>query len=245
MGTMVDYAYRFSGSPKAIAAARAAIEELQAKYADVSGNGNCEFSTQPKRRKDGSLSWGCYATGGIGDFESAVAALTRNSDLRCHAYWGCTDGDSASALNFVERGKWRKMGAWRADIGIEAALAIERLSAAPDAQALLALVDALRVATNDGWDEDDYPWLLKASVVGAAISAALARHHLIREERVVAALMRIKSGLADARVDLRGFRAGSAADRRGVDQLLATIEGLEIAKAIAPAKPRARRAMAL
>lgn len=246
MGTMVDYAYRFEGSSEAIASARAAIETLRDKHADVSGNGNCDFRFKPARGKDGSLSWRCYATGDIRDFDARVAKLTKTSDLRCHAYWGCTDGDSASALNFVERGKWRKMGAWPADIGIAAALAIRDLSAGADVEALLALVDALRVATSDGWDEDDYPWLLKAAVAATAISAALSSHRdLIRDESVVKALLKINGSLGDARDDLEQFGAGRATDRQGVARLLATIEGLEIARAVPVPKSRARSAMAL
>lgn len=246
MGTMVDYAYRFEGSTEAIAAARAAIKALQATHADVSGNGNCDFNLKPARGKDGSLSWRCYATGGIGDFEARVAKLTRTADLRCHAYWGCTDGDSASALNLVERGRWAKMGAWPADIGIGAALAIRELAAAPNTAALLALVGALRVATSDGWDEDDYPWLLKAAVVAAAISTALSSHRdLIRDKAVVTALLKIRGPLADARDDLEGFGAGRASDRRGAARLLATIEGLEIAHAVPEARSRPRSSLAL
>jgi hypothetical protein len=246
MGTMVDYAYRFEGSSESIALARAAIEALQAKFAHVSGNGNCDFSLKPAGVKNGSLSWRCYATGGIGDFDARVAKLTKSSDLRCYAYWGCTDGDSASALNFVERGKWRKMGAWPADIGIQAAVAIRDLSASANVAALLALVDALRVATSDGWDEDDYPWLLKAAVVATAISAAMARHRdLIGEGSVAKALLKIKSPLGDARDDLEQFGAGRASERQGVARLLATIEGLEIARAVPVPKSRARSAMAL
>ncbi len=246
MGTIVDYAYRFDGSPKAIASARAAIAAIQAKYAEVSCNGCCYFDKRPKRLKDGALSWACYATGGMDDFEASVAVLTRNSDLRCHAYWGCTDGESASALSLIERGERRKLGGWRADIGIEAALAIEQLSVKADVDALLALVDALRGATNDGWDEDDYPWLLKAALVGAVISMQLSKHQeLIDDARVAKALLRIKNALADARDDLNEFRAGSAAHRAEVDKLLSTIEGLEIAQAVPAPRPRARRAMAL
>ncbi|MES2633576.1 MAG: hypothetical protein V4669_11430 [Pseudomonadota bacterium] len=246
MGTMIDYAYRFEGSAEAIASARAAIESLQAKHADVSGNGNCDFRLEPARGKDGSLAWRCYATGGIKEFESSVAKLTKTSDLSCYAYWGCTDGDCASALNFVERGKWQKRGAWRAEIGIEAALAIRELAASANAGALLALVDALRVATSDGWDEDDYPWLLKAAVVASAISAALSSHRdLIREENVVKALLKIKGPLGDARDDLEQFGAGRPSERAGVARLLSTIEGLEIAQAVPEAKSRGRRAMAL
>lgn len=246
MGTMVDYAYRFEGSADAIALARAAIEALQAKHADVSGNGNCEFNMKPARGKDGSLSWRCYATGDIRDFDARVAKLTKTSDLRCYAYWGCTDGDSASALNYVERGGWETMGAWPADIGIQAAVAIRDLSASADVGALLALVDALRVATSDGWDEDDYPWLLKAAVVATAISAALSAHRdLVRDEGVAKALLKIKGPLGDARDDLEQFGAGRASDRRGAARLLAIIEGLEIARAVPEPKSRSRSAMAL
>lgn len=246
MGTMVDYSYRFRGSPGAIARARAAIKALQAKYAGVSGSGNCYFDNSPKRRNDGSVSWACYVTGGLDDFEACIKELTRSSDLRCDAYWGCTDGECSSALNHVAGGAWRKLGHWPAEIGIEAAMAIVRLSAAADAEAALALVDAVRVATNDGWDEDDYPWLLKAAVVGAALSGALAsRQELLLDARVIEALLRVKDALADARDDLNEYRAGRAADRRGVAQLLSTIEGLEIAQAVPASTTRGRRAMAL
>jgi hypothetical protein len=246
MGTMVDYAYRFEGSIEAIALARAAIEALQSKHADVSGNGNCDFSLKPLRGKDGSLSWRCYATGGVEDFESDIAKLTKTSDLRCLAYWGCTDGDSASALNCVERGKWRKMGAWPADIGIAAALAIRELSTSANVEGLLALLDALRVATNDGWDEDDYPWLLKAAVVATAISAALSSHpEMMGEQRVATALLRIRAALGDACNDLQEFGAGGAPERKGAVRLLSAIERLEIAQAVPEARSRARRALAL
>jgi hypothetical protein len=246
MGTMVDYAYRFEGSSEAIASARAAIEALQAKHADVSGNGNCDFRLKPTRGKDGSLSWRCYATGDIRDFDARVAKLTKTSDLRCYAYWGCTDGDSASALNIVERGRWASGGAWPADIGMQAAVAVRDLSSSANVGALLALVDALRVATSDGWDEDDYPWLLKAAVVATAISAALSSHRdLIREESVAKALLKIKGPLADARDDLEGFGAGRLSERRGAARLLAIIEGLEIARSIPEPRSRARSALAL
>jgi hypothetical protein len=250
MGTIIDYAYQFKGTPRAIASARAAIAAFQAENADVSGNGVCDFDAQPKRLKDGSLSWACYAKGDMDDFEESIAELTRRSDLRCLAYWGCTDGQCSSGLNHVARGEWEKLGQWAAEIGIEAALAIVRLSADASAdahaEAALALVGALRVACHDGWDEEDFPWLLKAGVVGAAISAALSsRQDLIEDARVIKALLQVKDALADARDDLYEYRAGRAADRRGVAHLLSTVEALEIAQAVPASKPRARRAMAL
>lgn len=247
MGTMIDYAYLFSGSPEAVASARAAIKAYQAEYSDVSGNGNCDFDMKPTRQAGGALLWRFYATGSVEDFDLSIDRLTASSNLVCHSYWGTNDGYCASALNVFESGAWTALAEWRADIGIDAALAIRKLATSADAAALLALVAALRVAASDGWDDDDYPWLLKAAVVADAISSALSAHgDLVSDAQVVKALLGIKRALRDVGDDLRRLRAGKAAQRREVDRLTAAVEALEIAQAVPrPASLRSRRAMAL
>jgi NifU-like protein involved in Fe-S cluster formation len=55
MGTIVDYAYRFDGSPKAVASARAAIAAIQAKYADVSSELRSELDAVAQREELASM----------------------------------------------------------------------------------------------------------------------------------------------------------------------------------------------
>ena len=246
MGTMVDFAYRFEGRSGEIEQARAAIEAFQAETADFSGNGDCEFGQKPKLEDDGAMTWHCYSTRQVNDFDDAIVSLTAVSSLRCIAYWGCTDGYSAAGLNRFENGAEFTDGEWEADIGLNAALAIRNLSVSSSVECLLVLVEALHVASRDGWDEDDYPWLLKAEVIAQAIMAALASHpNLVDAKLVSKALVEMKDALENVRESLKEFAGYDASSLQEIDGLLSIIEGWEIGRAVLEAACGKKRGFAI
>ena len=246
MGTMVDFAYRFEGRSDEIKQARAAIEAFQVETADFSGNGDCEFGQKPTMADDGGMTWHCYSTRHVNDFEAAIVSLTAVSSLRCIAYWGCTDGYSAAGLNRFENGAEFTDGEWEADIGLNAALAIRNLSVSSSVECLLVLVEALHVASRDGWDEDDYPWLLKADVIARAMLAALASHPNLADSKLVAeALVDMKNALEDVRESLKELAGYDASRLQEIDGLLSIIEGWEIGRAVPEAAPGKKRGFSI
>lgn len=241
MGTMVDYAYRFEGGANDIEKACAAIKAFQVENAAASGNGDHDFGVKPEIGDDGAMNWTCYTTRGMDDFDDAIVALTAQSDLRCLAYWGCTDGDNSGGLNLFEGGAADGIGEWGAEIGLDAALAMRKLSEAASVEALLTLVDSLEVAVKDGWDEDDFPWLLRAAVVAGAMAEALAAHAgLLQDKAVGKALLSMRPALEEVRKDLNLFHGPGTTELEGVGRLLSMIERMEIGAAAGPAPRRGR-----
>lgn len=243
MGTMIDYAYCFEGDTGALAQARSAIATLQAEVGHLSGNGSCEFLREPERR-DGAMFWRCYSTGNVDVFNDWLRVVSQTSGLRVHCYWGTTDGGSESGLNRIRMGLTEDLGHWDAEIGIDAAMAIDGLRKSPRPKWLLTLASVFDSAVGDGWDEDDFPWLLKAGLVAEEMMRAMLAHPELRGGNGVnEALIAMKPGLLEVRADLSEMACFTPKKLRLIDQLVSTVEALELGVET-PSAPESKRRVA-
>lgn len=233
MSTIVDFLYCFEGSPEQIAVARSAIEKFQIANAKYSGNGVCDFSYDPSLDDSGALTWHCYAKGELKDFDAAIQQLTHDGGLRVWAYWGTTDGFYESGLNLLQNGTLTQVASWDAEIGIKAAIAMVRLAQNPNAADLLVLTKRFDTALSDGWDEDDYPWLIAAEVMGQEINAILTSHpDLAKDKTLATALLGMKEPLREVRESLQEYAGREISELQDLDSLQAFIEALDLSRAL-------------
>lgn len=247
MGTIVDFSYRFEGEVKKIAKARAAIKKYQVDNAQYSGNGMCDYRSKPVLDESGALSWYCYAKNHMNDFDAILTPLTKGGGLRVWAYWGTTDGCSEAGLNLIENGIKDGVQGWDAEIGLDAAMAMVRLSETPTAQDLLVLIGRFNLALKDGWDEEDYPWLTVAELMATQIGMTLSLNAGFTKDRALAvALVEMKKKLLNkVRQSLVDYAGRAPSELGEIDGLLATIEALEIATSSTTAAPAAVNAQAI
>lgn len=240
MNTYVDFSYRIEGTPDDLAIARSAILDFQAECQGWDG-----MDDVPVTEKDGSLGWGGYTTMDIKPFNRRMANLTRGKAMRVWAYQGCTDGYCESGLSLFEKGSFRVVGRWEADFGIDSALAAMELSNGLDINAILILIDRVKIGCRDGWDEDEWMHLLAAGVCSLLVAQAVNEHpELLKSSMAAEELMGVCEDMQDARKALRKYKAMDKTAIKKIDGLLAAIEGLEIgtvAKTCQPAKRLAVR----
>lgn len=247
MSTIVDFSYRFEGEVKKIAKARAAIKKYQVDNAQYSGNGMCDYRSKPVLDESGALSWYCYAKNHMNDFDAILTPLTKGEGLRVWAYWGTTDGCSESGLNLIENGVMDGVQGWGAEIGLDAAMAMVRLSKTPTAQDLLILIRRFNLAVKDGWDEEDHPWLTVAELMATQIGRTLTLNAgFTKNETLAGALVDMQKKLRNAvRQSLVDYAGRAPSELGEIDGLLATIEALEIAPAAHAHAPGATNARAI
>ena len=232
MGTYVDTTYRFEGTSTDIELAREAVADIQAEYEDCDG-----LQYEPKLGDDGSLTWSGYGKLDVRLLDRRLAILTRGKGLRVWAYVGCTDGCCEGELSLFEKGSFRMVDRWAADIGLCSAVAAINLSKKSDIRSALVLIDRVRIADGDGWDEYDWSHLRAGGVCSLILANAVGEHpELLQSPKVVDALQRVGKAMADIRKHLRKFKAMKKSDIGQIDGLLAVIEGLEIASAAKPCK---------
>lgn len=237
MSTMMDFSYRFFGTVDELATARDAIGKLQAQYVGCNGDGDHDFSMEPELDDNGAMNWSGYTLDDTEDFEEQITAMTAGTNLSCFAYWGTTDGCSESALNLLVCGEGRGLGQWNAEIGICSAVAIAVLEKSAIAKELLVLIETFLIAEQDGWDEEDYPWLLRAEVLACAIATALELHPgLLSSKGVGKALARMKKPLKSVRGDLKDVAGFKASELAQIDQFQSIIESLELDGAVPKSK---------
>ena len=249
MGNRFDYSYRFEGTEKNIAKARAEIEKFQAAHAKGSGCGAYDFSFDIEDELSGALTWSCYAGHNMDKFEKILTRLSLVNGLRIWAYWGSDDGFWESRLNLFENKALHFVDKWDAPIGLEAALAIHRLSKSPAAEDLLILIDSFNLAVSEGSDEEDeddnddddecFNSRGLAKFLAVTIWKTVADHdELKNEEQCMKALLDIKTSLLKVRKHHIDIPSSPTPKGDGVEGLLATIEALELARA-APAAANA------
>lgn len=98
MGTCIDYAFRFGGNEAKTEKAREYIREVQARTAEYSGNGVCNFSADPHDAGEFEQ-WHCYCKSGDPTPDSLrekLIELTIGGDFKFWFYWDCTDGCNES-----------------------------------------------------------------------------------------------------------------------------------------------------
>ena len=249
MGNRFDYSYRFEGSAKKIAKARAAIEKFQAAHAEYSGCGSYDFSFDIEVELSGALTWNCYAGHNMDEFEKILTRLSQAGCLRIWAYWGSDDGFWESRLDLFENKTRRFVDKWDAPIGLEAALAIHRLSESSTAEDLLILIDSFNLAVSVGWDEGDEDdcWKFNSRDVAEFLAdtigkAVVHNFYLMNEELSLKALLGMKTSLLKVREHRIEVPSSLSPKGDGVDGLLATIEALEIALEATTAAPAAANA---
>lgn len=234
MSTYFDTSYLVHGTPAEIGTALAAIHAIQAEFASLD-----EMKVEPIiDQVSSSLTWHCYSNGGMEEYNDQLAKLTRGNAMSIWFYEGSTDGCCCGGLASIANGKVEVIDQFEADIGLSSAVASINLAGAPDVGAALTLVDRIRIARGDGWDEDDWAHLRAGGVSAVLLADALSKHpELLKSKPLAAALKRVGSGLKDIREDVALYAALEDGSLDKIDGLLAVIEGLEIAKGTKPSKP--------
>ncbi len=239
MSTYVDFSYRFEGKPADIAFARSVIADIRAEYEDWEG-----LEYEPVIGKDGSLAWSGCGKFDLQPFDRKFASLTRGSAMKVWAYVGCTDGCCEGQLQFFEKGSFRVVEQWKADIGLRSAMAAVQLSSEADIDAALVLIDRVAIADDDGWDEYDWSHLRAGGVCSVLLANALFKHpELLQSSKVADALKGVAKGMVDINKHLRKYKAMKKADINLIDELLAVSEGLEISIVVKSGQTAKRNAV--
>jgi hypothetical protein len=232
MSTYFDSAYLAQGTPSEVETVRAAILEFQKEY-----QGDHSMTQKPSIDATGRLTWYCYTNGTMDNFTDQLAELTHRNGLRIWAYEGCTDGCCGGGLGVLENGAENIIGRWAADIGLSAAVAAVQLGQATDVDAALVMVNRIKMARGDGWDEDDWAHLRAGGVCAVVLANALSQSpSLLKSKPLADALQKIGAGLTDIRHDAAEYGALEKGSIEKIDGLLALIESLEISKAAKPRK---------
>lgn len=238
MGTIYDYTFRFEGNDPALARARELVEQYQAKNAQYSGNGVCDFESEPKAIP-GGFEWYCYAKGDIDDFMGDVENLGNTQPIKIHAYTESTDGQCWCNLQVLDSLDHEGNDTFRcvldlddAALGINSALAYERCERGiADEADLIELRARFRLAQGDGWDEDGMAWLLTAGACARAIGLGLQR---MREDAPVWELIEeMDDDFRNVRTDLTTLARLGVSEMQGIDGLLAMIDERKILRSIA------------
>lgn len=218
MGVFCDYTFRFEGDGKALARARELVSKIQADMAEYSGNGNCDFGFAP-RPVPGGFDWSFYTTGGAEELIEEVERLAKEARLRVFYYVGSTDGRCECSLSVFEDGLWSELVYLDdAELGFNAALAYARaLSSTADEADLETLRGRFALALSDGWDEDDWPWLLTARACAEAIFCGAER---LPDWKGIGGM---EKGLRRVRQDLLEIAGAEPDFLRGIDGLLALV----------------------
>jgi hypothetical protein len=239
MSTYVDFSFFFIGTPADIEFAQTAIEGIRADYEDWEG---MEYG--PTTLADGNLEWSGYGKFDLRPFHRIFANLTRGNAMKVWAYVGCTDGCCEGQLSLLEKGSFRVVENWGADIGLRSAMAAGKLASGADIDAALVMIDRVEIADSDGWDEDDWSHLRAGGVCSLLLAKAMREYpELLQSPKVAEALLGVAKGMADIRKHLRKYRAMEKADIHEIEGLLAFIEGWEIASAAKACEPAKRMAI--
>lgn len=234
MSTYFDTSYLVHGTAAEIQTALAAIHAIQAEYACLA-----DMQDEPTIDPVSScLTWHCYCRGGMEEYNGEFANLTRGNAMSIWVYEGSTDGCCWGGIASIANGEVEVIDQFEADIGLRSAVASIHLAVAPDVDAALTLVDRIRIARGDGWDEEDWAHLRAGGVSAVLLANALSKHpELMASKPLSAALKRVGAGLKDIREDVALYDALEDGSLDKIDGLLAIIEGLEIANHIKPSKP--------
>jgi hypothetical protein len=158
MGTCIDYYFRFGGSDAdKVDTALDIIQQTQKATAEHSGNGVCDFSSEPHDDKGFKL-WWCFCKSGDptpDDLCQKLAALTKGGGFRFWFYWECTDGCNESGIEEHCEGDCVAELSWgTAALGLSTAVAAAELVNRPNADAMIELIDYLIAAPRHQMDEE-------------------------------------------------------------------------------------------
>jgi hypothetical protein len=183
---------RFGGSEKKEFVAFNYIAELQEATAEISGNGDCDFSWEPDYLPDGQTQWQCffYPTDDnpIQDLIRKLIALTSGGDFHLWVFRSTDDGDHRSLLQKFEGGTCtHESPMLPGSLGIDGSIAAAELEDGCDVNAALLLAEILHEACDEGWyqsceddgdavgggwDEDDLSCLCNANLAAVVLANA-------------------------------------------------------------------------
>ena len=243
MSQFIDYTYRFEGTQEDLALALGAISSFQQDNEEYSGNGNCDYDCKPDTHPD-HLEWFFFTTayGLVEDFNKKLTKLSKDSSLVVYAQWDTTDGQWASELNRIKNGKLQFIEGWNASIGLNTALAILRYRKKPVLDDLEILRERFSTAISDGWEEDDWAWLMTAAEIAREIFRGLSlAPDFMAESAVKKLLKEIGGPLKEVRHDLEHMAEADAEQLHELDGLLAIINAHEIETGMIPKPPVKKR----
>jgi hypothetical protein len=222
MSEFVDYTLLAEGSPEGLGPVLGAVREFQNRNAGVSGNGNCDFRTEPSFGADGkTMRWSFYTTGDCeGFWKTLRKAVAAHPGLAVTVHSESTDGGSWGETRRFSGSRSRILAHRDAATGIDAAMAMIRLDRKPTPEDAAIVLDRILLAESDGWDGDDVAWLGTAMVCAIGLSLAADRKpglldglELTKAEGVLLGMIR----------DMPDMDVGDGEDLAAVERLLEAV----------------------
>ena len=154
----LDGTVRFGGSNKKMKIAISATNEIQADYADLSDDEDCEFGYPTRDVGDGFKEWNFYCDESVDnpaeELLSKLIPLTAGGDFEVWYYSYTYDGTYESCLKKYENGVCTLARPIEAGyLEIDGAIAAVKLEAHFDVKAALMLIEVLDTSCFDGYYE--------------------------------------------------------------------------------------------